>query len=137
MRKIIMDLRSNAIAWNPMEAFVFSVANEDYNAYAFDMRNFKRPLNVHMDHTSAVMAIDYAPTGKEIVTGSYDKTVRIFKVDEGRSREIYYTKRMQRLTSVAWTKDNRLVIQVSCMNYMYGGKKIFQYWALLQKTWYK
>ena len=66
-RRVIMDLRSNDLAWNPMEAFVFATASEDYNAYSFDIRQLKRPLNVHMDHTAAVMAIGYSPTGKEIV----------------------------------------------------------------------
>lgn len=32
-----------------------------------------------MDHVSAVTCIDYAPTGLEFVTGSYDKSVRIFE----------------------------------------------------------
>ncbi len=42
------------------------------------IRRLKRPLNIHMDHTSAVTCVDYAPTGKELVTGSYDKTIRIY-----------------------------------------------------------
>jgi WD repeat and SOF domain-containing protein 1 len=50
--------------------------------YAFDMRNLKRPLNVHLDHTSAVIDVAYAPTGREFVSGSYDKTLRIFGVDQ-------------------------------------------------------
>lgn len=29
-RKVVLAMRSNAICWNPMEAFVFTVANEDY-----------------------------------------------------------------------------------------------------------
>ena len=33
-----------------------------------------------------VMDVDYAPTGKEFVSGSYDKTVRIFPLESGRSR---------------------------------------------------
>ena len=63
MRKVIMELSTNAIAWNPMEAPTFVAANEDYNLYAFDMRQLKRPTNVHMDHTSAVTCVDFAPTG--------------------------------------------------------------------------
>jgi WD repeat and SOF domain-containing protein 1 len=42
------------------------------------------------------MDIDYAPTGKEFVSGSWDKTVRIFPVDEGKSREVFHSKRMQK-----------------------------------------
>ena len=113
MRRVIMDLRSNDLAWNPMEAFVFATASEDYNAYAFDIRQLKRPLNVHMDHTAAVTAVAYSPTGRELVTGGYDKTVRLYKVDEGHSREVYHTKRMQRVTSVAWSRDNRFILSGS------------------------
>jgi WD40 repeat protein len=32
-----------------------------------------------MDHVSAVTAVDYAPTGKEFVSGGYDKSLRIFE----------------------------------------------------------
>ena len=78
MRKVIMEMNTNAIAWNPMEAPTFIAANEDYNLYAFDMRHLKRPTNVHMDHVSAVTCVGFAPTGREFVSGSYDKTVRIF-----------------------------------------------------------
>ena len=93
-----------------MEAPTFVAANEDYNIYAFDMRKLQRPTNVHMDHVSAVTCVDFAPTGREFVSGSYDKTVRIFPVDKGRSREVYHTKRMQRLTCVAWSRDNRYIL---------------------------
>lgn len=30
LRKVVMKLRTNKIAWNPMEAFTFTCANEDY-----------------------------------------------------------------------------------------------------------
>ena len=36
-----------------MEAFTFTVANEDHNLYTFDMRRLKTPVNIHMDHVSA------------------------------------------------------------------------------------
>lgn len=37
------------------------------------------PVTVHMDHVSAVTCVDYSPTGREFVCGSYDKTIRIFE----------------------------------------------------------
>ena len=37
----------------------------------------------------------------------YSIQVRLYSTDQGRSKQIYHTKRMQRLTCVAWTKDNR------------------------------
>lgn len=30
IRKIVMKMRANSLCWNPMEAFNFTVANEDY-----------------------------------------------------------------------------------------------------------
>jgi WD repeat and SOF domain-containing protein 1 len=71
IRKIILAMRTNAICWNPMEAFNFTVANEDHNLYTFDMRKLKSALNVHKDHVSAVLDVDYSPTGREFVSGSY------------------------------------------------------------------
>ena len=46
------------------------------------MRRLKVPLNIYKDHVSAVIDLDYSPTGKEFVTGSYDKTIRIFETDK-------------------------------------------------------
>ncbi|RWS23803.1 ribosomal processing protein-like protein [Leptotrombidium deliense] len=109
LRKVIMEMRSNTVSWNPMEAFHFTAANEDHDLYTFDMRNLSVPVQVHKDHVSAVIDVDYSPTGKEFVAGSYDKTVRIFPVNKGRSREVYHTKRMQRLTSVIWSLDNKYI----------------------------
>jgi WD repeat and SOF domain-containing protein 1 len=96
MRKIVLGMRSNSLAWNPMEPFNFTVANEDHNLYTFDMRKLQRALLVHKDHVSAVMDISYSPTGREFVSGSYDRTIRIFNARQPKSREIYHTKRMQR-----------------------------------------
>ena len=61
-----------------------------YSLYSFDMRMLSAPVNIHMGHTSAVMDVDYAPTGREFVSGSYDKSIRIFEVDKGRSRYVRF-----------------------------------------------
>lgn len=113
LRKVVLSMKSNGVAWNPMEAFVFTVANEDSNLYSFDMRRLGQPLNVHMDHVMAVLDVDYSPTGTEFVSGSYDKTVRIFAADSGRSREVYHTKRMQRIFCVRWSSDSTYVLSGS------------------------
>jgi DDB1- and CUL4-associated factor 13 len=113
MRKVILKMSSNAICWNPLEAMLFTVANEDHNLYTFDMRKLDQPLQVHMDHCGAVMSLDYAPTGKEFVSASYDKTIRIFQTQQGRSREVYHTKRMQRVMAVKWSLDNKYIVSGS------------------------
>lgn len=59
------------------------------------------------------MDLDYSPTGQEIVTGSYDRTLRIFKSTSGHSREIYHTKRMQRIFAVKYSMDSKYVLSGS------------------------
>ena len=113
VRKVVLAMRTNALCWNPMEAFNFTAANEDGNCYTFDMRKLDRALNVHKDHVSAVMSVDYSPTGREFVTGGYDKTIRIFGVSAGHSREVYHTRRMQRIFSVVWSADAKFVLSGS------------------------
>lgn len=48
------------------------------------------------------MDVDFSPTGREFVAGSYDKSVRIFKYNGGHSREVYTAKRMQRVFAVRY-----------------------------------
>jgi hypothetical protein len=62
------------------------VANEDTNLYSYDMRKLTIATCVHKDFVSAVLDIDYSPTGREFVAGSYDRTVRIFDYNGGHSR---------------------------------------------------
>lgn len=81
-----------------------------YSLYTFDMRFLTSPVMVHMDHVSAVLDVDYSPTGKEFVSASFDKSVRIFPVDKGHSREVYHTKRMQHVITVKWTSDSRYIL---------------------------
>ncbi len=113
LSKVVLRLASNAVSWNPMEAFNFAVANEDHNIYIFDMRRLDRSLNVLKDHVAAVMDIDFSPTGEELVSASYDRTIRLWNRDRGHSRDIYHTKRMQRVFSVLYSPDNQYVISGS------------------------
>lgn len=54
--------------------------------YTYDMRHLDTPVTVHMDHVSAVLDVDYSPTGTEFVSASFDKSIRIFPKDGGHSR---------------------------------------------------
>lgn len=45
-------------------------------------------VSVWQDFVSAVMDVDYSPTGREFVAGSYDRSVRIFGYNAGHSREV-------------------------------------------------
>ena len=106
----ILRLASNAIAWNPMEPMNLAVANEDHNIYHFDTRNMKRATNVQKDHVAAVMDIEFSPTGEELVSASYDRTVRLWDRAAGHSRDIYHTKRMQRVFSAKFTPDAQFLL---------------------------
>jgi WD repeat and SOF domain-containing protein 1 len=110
LAKTILNFASNAISWNPMEAFNFAVANEDHNIYIFDMRKIERALNVLKDHVAAVMDVEFSPTGEELVSASYDRTVRIWNRARGHSRDVYHTKRMQRVFSAKFTPDSKYLL---------------------------
>lgn len=113
MRKVVLAMRSNALAWNPREPFNLVLASEDHCLYTFDMRRLDAALMVHKDHVSAVMDVAFSPTGREFVSGGYDRTVRIFPASGGRSREAYHSKRMQRVSSVAVSSDGRFLVSGS------------------------
>lgn len=112
VKKLKMKMRFNDLCWNPMEAFVLSAASEDYNAYTFDIRMMDCPERIlcqHQGHTNAITCLDYSPTGREFVTGCFDRSIRIFPLDEGRSRDVYHGKRMHKVTSVLWSADNKFI----------------------------
>ncbi|KAE9420075.1 hypothetical protein Angca_005959 [Angiostrongylus cantonensis] len=113
LKKVTMKLRPNMISWNPLEAYTFTVASDDYNLYTFDMRYLDSPKFIHSGHTAAVIDLDYSPTGQEIVSGSFDRSLRIFRANESRSRDVYHTKRMSNVLSVLWSMDNKFVLSGS------------------------
>lgn len=113
VRKVVMQTKANAVAWNPMEALNFTVASEDSCLYTYDMRRLASASCVHQDFVSAVMDVDYSPTGREFVAGSYDRSVRIFMFNGGHSREVYHTKRMQRVFAVRFSGDGSYVFSGS------------------------
>jgi WD repeat and SOF domain-containing protein 1 len=113
LHRSILTLASNALSWNPMEAFNLAVANEDHNIYIFDTRNLSRALNILKDHVAAVMDVSFSPTGEELVSASYDRSIRLWRRNEGHSRDIYHTKRMQRVFSCTFTPDNAYVLSGS------------------------
>lgn len=126
LQKTIMAMKCNCLEWNPMEPYMFVVGNEDYNAYTFDMRKLSRPTGMFKGHVGAVMSVAWSPTGTEFVTGSYDKTIRIFSVRKeggtashsgynstGVSRDVYHTKRMQRVFCVGYTLDHKYILSGS------------------------
>jgi WD repeat and SOF domain-containing protein 1 len=113
LRKTILKMRANCLEWNPMEPMNFVAGSEDYNAYAFDMRKLDQPLMIYKGHVGAILSLQWSPTGREFVTGSYDRTIRIFPHRTGTARDIYHTKRMQRVWTVNYTADHKYIVSGS------------------------
>jgi WD repeat and SOF domain-containing protein 1 len=105
VRKLVTALRANAVAWNPTEPMNLVAACEDSRLHTFDMRQLGMALCTHEGHVSAVLSVDFSPTGREFVSGSYDRTVRIFDARGAHARDMYHTKRMQRVLSVLFSAD--------------------------------
>ncbi|KAI5115053.1 hypothetical protein M0805_005214, partial [Coniferiporia weirii] len=112
-RRVIMQLRANALAWSPTFPTSVLLASEDHNLYTFDIRSLGTPTQIYKAHVAAVMSCDWSPTGTEFVSGGWDRTVRIWKEGVGRGPEVYHTKRMQRVTSTIYTADARFVLSGS------------------------
>mmetsp|Transcript_6835 Transcript_6835/g.22589 ORF Transcript_6835/g.22589 Transcript_6835/m.22589 type:complete len:446 (+) Transcript_6835:85-1422(+) len=105
LQKMTMQTRANACCWNPMEPMHLTLASEDHDLYTFDMRRLSQAICVHSGHVSAVLDLDYSPTGTQFVSASYDKTLRLWNVGEQSCYNVYHTKRMQRLSCVQWSMD--------------------------------
>ncbi|CAD7671885.1 unnamed protein product [Nyctereutes procyonoides] len=110
---IILEMRTNMICWNPMEALIFTAANEDYNLYTFDMYALNTPAVLHKDHVSTVLDVHYSPNRKEF--------------------EIYHTKRMQHVICVKWTSNSKYItcgsdeMNISAKDYNQKSKEKFQH----------
>ncbi|KAH8178327.1 sof1-like domain-containing protein [Sarocladium implicatum] len=113
VHRVLLNFATNRISWSPMEAFNLATASEDHNVYLFDMRRFDRASNVLKDHVAAVMDVEWSPTGEELVTAGWDRSVRLWTREGGHSRDVYHTKRMQRVTAARWTPDNNYILSGS------------------------
>lgn len=110
---LVMQMKSNSLAWCPTLPTVLLLASEDHNLYTFDVRNLSSPTQIYKDHVAAVMNCDWSPTGEEFVSASWDRTIRIWNRTEGKSRDVYHTKRMQRVMDVAYTPTSTFVMSAS------------------------
>ena len=120
LRKATLSMSANSAAWNPREPINFTLASEDSNLYTFDMRKLESALCVHKGHTAAAMDVHYSPTGRELVSGGYDRTVKLWAAAGaglaergGRARDTYHSSRMGRVWAVRFTPDGRFVLSGS------------------------
>lgn len=106
-------MRANQLSWNPMQPPILLIASEDSQLYTYDIRKMTSATQVFKGHVGAVMSCDWSPTGRDFVSGSYDRTVRLWKAGQGKSEDTYHTQRMQRVFSTLFTLDSRFVLSGS------------------------
>lgn len=94
-----VGLKTNSI--KIYENYVLT-GNEDYKSYLNDIRYLKTPITYH-GHVNAVLCVDMFKN--QIVTGSYDQTIRLYDKKRNVSRDVYYSKRMEGVNSVIIKND--------------------------------
>ncbi|KAM0679843.1 Protein sof1 [Glugoides intestinalis] len=104
---------TNCMAFNPQKGFMLACGNENGDGYLYDIRNSEKAVETFRAHTNAVVSLAFSPNGQEIATGSFDKTIRIFKTNERKPRDCYYNDRMQIVHAVEYSNDGEFVISGS------------------------
>ncbi|KAG8744099.1 rRNA-processing protein sof1 [Ceratobasidium sp. 414] len=112
-RRLVMQMRANALSWSPTFPTTLLLASEDHNLYTFDVRSLVSPTQIYKGHVAAVMSCGWSPTGHEFVSGGWDRSVRIWKEGQGSGSAAYTGKRMQRVFATAFTQDARFVVSGS------------------------
>lgn len=111
--KLRVGTRSNCVKFNPVHAQIFASGNEDSNLYFHDIRYTDRPLCTFNHHMNSIATLDFDAFGSHITTGSHDKTIRIFDIEERRCKDVYYNTRMHNVTAVRYSNDSHFIISGS------------------------
>jgi WD repeat and SOF domain-containing protein 1 len=111
--KILMNMPSNDISWSYTNPWEFVLANEDSNVYSFDLRNIGKISKIYKGHVMPVLCIDQNPKYGNIVTGSYDNTIRLFENNKPLNTQVYFTQRMRRVLDICFSLDGKYIISAS------------------------
>ncbi|RKZ88364.1 MAG: hypothetical protein DRR19_12605, partial [Candidatus Parabeggiatoa sp. nov. 1] len=67
---------------------------------------------LQLGHLSTVLSVAYSPDGQTVVSGSYDKTVKLWEVNTGRLLKTFHGHSSS-VTSVAYAPDGQTVLSGS------------------------
>lgn len=98
-------IKTNDIVFKDKTYFV--TANEDSFLYLHDIRKLESTVSKYIGHVNAVTSVDYVKN--EIISGSADKTIRIFNCFDRTSRDVYYNKRMLSVNKVCIYKEKYIL----------------------------
>ncbi|AFN82490.1 WD40 repeat-containing protein [Encephalitozoon romaleae SJ-2008] len=113
VHSVSVGSKTNDISFSPMDGHIFVSGNEDFCTYLHDIRYLHEPSGIYRGHGNAVVSVEFNPPGTEIATGSFDKTIRIFDVNERKSRDTYYNKRMHNVFGVKYSHDSQFIVSGS------------------------
>ncbi|KAE9404095.1 Sof1-domain-containing protein [Gymnopus androsaceus JB14] len=75
-RRVVMQMRANALSWSPTFPTNILLASEDHNLYTFDIRHLASPS---MIYKAIVTSTLFTTDARFVLSGSDDGNVRIWK----------------------------------------------------------
>ena len=108
-----MEMRTNDIVWSKANPWEFVIANEDSNLYTFDIRKINHVKKVFKGHVMPVQSIDLDKESDLLVSGSLDRTIRIYSLKFNFESEVYSSSRMSRVLCVGFSSDYNIIFSGS------------------------
>jgi len=113
VKKFFMDMRTNDIVWFKTNPWEFTLANEDGNLYGFDIRKINNIKKIYKGHVMPIQSLDQEEKEGLIISGSLDRTVRIFKRETDFESNVFASSRMSRVLCVSFSSDSNLILSGS------------------------
>ncbi|EIJ87222.1 DDB1- and CUL4-associated factor 13 [Nematocida parisii] len=119
--EIVAKAEINAMSIDPMSPETIAAGTNNgeiymYNTYYTGNSStyITPPSRTLRGHTTAITDIEHSANGTRIVTGSTDRTVRIFTNDVTHRQEaLYHNRRMQGVNAICCTSDNAYILSGS------------------------
>lgn len=113
VKKIFLEMQTNDILWSRINPWEFLVANEDSNLYTFDIRKINQIKKIYRGHVMPVQCIDQNEKSGIIISGSLDRTIRIYSPKSDFKSDVFSSSRMARVLCVSFSSDSNLILSGS------------------------
>ncbi|KAK5074285.1 SEA (Seh1-associated) complex subunit [Lithohypha guttulata] len=92
------------VRWCPTDAYQFALCTEDGTVQNWDIRHAQQALMSIRAHEKACYTLAWHPDGRHIVSGSHDKSLKIwdFKLDNRRQKPVFHLRCPAGIMNVAW-----------------------------------